>query len=182
MLSADQAFGALNPARVFQGLTAQQEAYAMARFNGLRQIEAYRLAYDKQGDESRDFYNDASALDRNPKIVARVRQLMEEDQGVTNLFPKVSDALVTNGILSIAMLGEKESNRLNAWVHLGKMAGIDLFRETTRVEHINRTPEDVEKELKAKLQDLMVTIEGKAKPQPLEPSQRRDRRRKPAPK
>ena len=80
---------------------------------------------------------------------------------------------------------------------LGKTAGIDLFRETTRVEHVNRTPEDVERELKAKLSEMMKTIEGSArpalepgaampaaavKPAPADSSPRADRRRKPAPR
>ena len=187
----------LNPDRVFQGLTAKQEAYAYARYQGLSQSEAFCHAYDKKPSDYANFYRDASLLDRNPKVVARVRQLVEENRVSAGLFPQVSQELVTNGILGIAMLGEKESNRLAAWVHLGKMAGIDLFRETTRVEHVNRTPEDVERELKAKLSEMMKTIEGSArpalepgaaapaaaaKPAPADSAPRADRRRKPAPR
>ena len=184
--------GPLNPDRVFQGLTAKQEAYALARFQGLSQADAFCHAYDKKPGDYANFYRDASLLDRNPKIVARVRQLVEENQVTSGLFPKVSQELVTNGILGIALLGEKESNRLAAWVHLGKMAGIDLFRETTRVEHVNRTPEDVERELKARLGEMMKTIEGSAraaepdspadKPKPAPAAPGRDRRRKPTPR
>ena len=92
------------------------------------------------------------------------------------------------------MTGEKESNRLNAYVHLGKVAGIDLFRETTRVERVDRTAEDVDRELKAKLQALMngMTIDGTASSVPAAPASsapikptpvglKRDRRRKPTP-
>lgn len=184
--------GPLNPDRVFQGLTAKQEAYALARFQGLSQADAFCHAYDKKPGDYANFYRDASLLDRNPKIVARVRQLVEENQVTSGLFPKVSQELVTNGILGIALLGEKESNRLAAWVQLGKMAGIDLFRETTRVEHVNRTPEDVERELKARLGEMMKTIEGSAraaepdspadKPKPAPAAAGRDRRRKPTPR
>lgn len=95
--------------------------------------------------------------------------------------------------MRIAMTGEKESVQLQAYIALGKMAGIDLFRETTRVERVDRTPADVDKELKAKLQAMMasMTIEGEAKPvdgssvTPTKPSPagvKRDRRRKPTPR
>jgi hypothetical protein len=93
---------------------------------------------------------------------------------------------VTDGLMRLALTAEKETVKLGSLIALGKVAGIDAFRETTRVERVDRTPEDVDKELKSKLQAMMnsMTIEGEAKaakPAPIE-AHKRDRRRKPAPK
>ena len=100
---------------------------------------------------------------------------------------------VTDGLMRLAMTANKESTKLGALIALGKVAGIDLFRETTRVERVDRTAEDVDRELKAKLQALMngMTIEGSASSVPAspassapikpQPAAARDRRRKPTP-
>lgn len=180
---------ALDPLRVFQGMTAKQEAYALARFRGLNQSDAYREAYSDEEKDPKQISRVAIELDKHPAIVARVMQLTAERMKFSSLLPHLSPEFVTDGIMRTAMFGEKESNRLRAYELLGKMAGIDLFREITRVERIDRTPQDVDRELKAKLQDMMkeLTIEGEApidvtpaKPAPA--GLKRDRRRKPAPR
>ncbi len=182
----------LDPLRVFQGLTAKQEAYAMARFRGANQYEAYCSAYDVEGCSRETIQRSAVDADRHPAIVARVQQLTAERDRASNLSADLSREFVINGIMRIAMMGQKETTQLRAYELLGKTAGIDLFRETTRVEHVNRTPEDVERELKARLGEMMKTIEGSAraaesdspadKPKPAPAAAGRDRRRKPTPR
>jgi len=132
-------------------------------------------------------------LDRHPAVVARVAQLTADRMKHSSLLPHLSPEFVTDGIMRIAMFGSKESVQLQAYALLGKVAGIDLFRETTRVERVDRTAEDVDRELKAKLQALMngMTIEGSASSVPAspassapikpQPAAARDRRRKPTP-
>lgn len=184
----------LDPLRIFQGLTAKQEAYALARFNGASPTEAWKEVYDCAGSTARTIESNARWLERHAGVVARVHQLTAERNKVSSLSAHLSREFVVNGVMRIAMMGQKESTQLAAYALLGKTVGIDLFRETTRVERVDRTPADVDKDLKAKLQELMasMTIDGQvtdvtpvpaaAKPQPLEASARRDRRRKPAPK
>jgi hypothetical protein len=185
---------ALDPLRVFQGLTAKQEAFAMARFMGANQAEAYNVAYDSEGQNPKQVSRIATELDRHPGIVARIGQLTAERMKNSSLLPMLSQEFVTDGLMRLAMTAEKESVKMGSLIALGKVAGIDLFRETTRVERIDRTAEDVDKELKAKLQAMMagLTIEGNANAKALEPgaapakpqpvSAKRDRRRKPAPR
>ena len=87
---------------------------------------------------------------------------------------------VLNGLMRLATSAEKESVQLGAWQTLGKTVGIDLFRETVVHETRSRTVEDVEQELKQKLDALRagLTIEGKA--ERVEPGAvKPDRRRKP---
>lgn len=181
----------LDPLRVFQGLTPKQEAYAMARFRGANQAEAYREAYGAEGKNANLIGTMASDLDRHPAIVARVGQLTADRMKNSSLLPHLGPEFVTDGLMRLAMTAQKESTKLGALIALGKVAGIDLFRETTRIEKVDRTAEDVDKELKAKLQALMagMTIEGSASSVPASsssskptPAGKRDRRRKPAPR
>lgn len=180
----------LDPLRVFQGLTAKQEAFAQARFRGATQSEAYREAYGDEGRNANAISTMASDLDRHPAIVSRVTQLTAERMSKSSLSPLLSQEFVTDGLMRLAMTAEKESVKLGSLIALGKVAGIDLFRETTRVERVDRTAEDVDRELKAKLQALMngMTIEGSASSVPAAPaaaakptpaSAKPDRRRKP---
>lgn len=182
---------ALNPLRVGQGLTPSQDAYAQARFEGHDSHDAYVIAFKPEGWQRESITRRGYDLDHDSRILARVAQLRAERMKQSSLLPYLSPEFITDGIMRIAMTGAKESVQLQAYALLGKVAGIDLFRETTRVERVDRTPADVDKELKAKLQDLMqgLTIDAAAnppapastKPAPLEPG-KRDRRRKPAPK
>ena len=176
-----------------QGLTAKQEAFAQARFRGANQSEAYREAYGDEGKNANAIGTMASDLDRHPAIVSRVGQLTAERMSRSTLAPLLSQEFVTDGLMRLAMTAEKESVKLGSLIALGKVAGIDLFRETTRVERVDRTAEDVDRELKAKLQALMngMTIEGSASSVPAspassapikpQPAAARDRRRKPTP-
>jgi hypothetical protein len=177
---------ALDPLRVFQGLTAKQEQYALERFRGTGQAEAYRMAFGDENTTAETAKRHGFDLDRHPGIVARVHQLTASRMKQSSLLADLSPEFVTDGIMRTAMFGEKESNRLRAYELLGKVAGIDLFRETTRIEKVDRTTEDVDKELKQKLQAMMegLTIEGEANPAPAKPAPvaTRDRRRKPTPK
>lgn len=180
----------LDPLRVFQGLTAKQEAFAQARFRGATQSEAYREAYGDEGRNANAISTMASDLDRHPAIVSRVEQLTAERMSKSSLSPLLSQEFVTDGLMRLAMTAEKESVKLGSLIALGKVAGIDLFRETTRVERVDRTAEDVDRELKAKLQALMngMTIDGTASsvpasqpaaPKPTPATAKPDRRRKP---
>ncbi len=192
-MHAEEFSRALDPLRVFQGLTPKQETYALERFSGSGQAEAYRIAYPDTEMTPDQVKRMAYDLDRHPAVVARVAQLTADRMKHSSLLPHLSPEFVTDGIMRTAMFGEKESNRLRAYELLGKVAGIDLFRETTRVERVDRTAEDVDRELKAKLQALMngMTIEGSASSVPASPASsapakptpaaRRDRRRKPIP-
>ncbi len=181
--------GFLDPLRVFQGLTPKQEAYALARFNGAGPSEAYSATFDISGTKPEHIKRMAYDVDRNPHVTARVAQLTAERMKKSSLLPHLGPEFVTDGLMRLAMTAEKESVKLGSLIALGKVAGIDLFRETTRVERVDRTAEDVDRELKAKLQQLMAGMTIDATPNPSSPDPvkpqpaggKRDRRRKPTP-
>lgn len=89
--------------------------------------------------------------------------------------------MVTQGIASIATNPNTKDNvRLRAYELLGKVAGIDLFREIHVTEKVHRTVEDIDRELKERLSSLAPMIEGKTVDSAPESAPKpSDRRRKP---
>ena len=182
----------------FGGMTSKMAKFVDLSFSGLSDIEAYRQSYDISGMTARTVAVRAHEVAHHPLVTVKLRELQEAREAQAILVARLGKEYVLEGIMKIAERGDKDSTRLRAFELLGKTAGIDLFRETTRVEHVNRTPEDVERELKAKLSEMMKTIEGSArpalepgaaapaapatKPAPADSAPRADRRRKPAPR
>jgi hypothetical protein len=172
----------------FGGMTSKMARFVDFSFSGMSDTEAYRQAYDTAHMTESSIYSAARDVAKNPLVTAKLRQLQDARDAKSTLLAFLNREYVLEGIMKIANTGDKDSVRLRAFELLGKTVGLDLFRETTRVERVDRTPADVDRELKERLQAMMLTIEGDAhpvempgaaKPQPAVP---RDRRRKPAPK
>lgn len=165
------------------GLTTKQFRFASLVFSGMTNIDAYRAAYDCSGMSDMAAKNRAYETASLPAVQQKVRELRLKVEEQSTLSANLSRDFVINGLMRLATHAEKESVQLGALQTLGKTVGIDLFRETVVHETRARTVEDVEQELKAKLDAMRagLTIEGKASAVPtssMSPA-RTDRRRKP---
>lgn len=183
----------LNPDKAFGGLTSKQAKFATLVFSGRNYTEAYREVFDCSNMLETTVQGNAWAMAQKPLVVAKLKELSASRDNQTSLVSSLSRDWITNGIMRIAEFGDKDSTKLAAYVALGKVVGIDLFRETVRTEKVVRTPEEADKELKRLLGEMMVTIEGEAtevapasqpsrKPAPTQDPTPRDRRRKPKPR
>lgn len=169
----------LDEADALQGLTSRQYRMATFMFQGLSELDAYRQAGYGDGGNYATASKRASEMAKHPRIQAKLRELREKVDEQSTLVLQLSRDWILEGIMGIAQKGDKDSTRLNAYVHLGKVAGIDLFRETTRIEKVSRTPEELDAELQQRLAEMAKTIEAKANP-PVQDPKPRDRRRKPS--
>ena len=172
-----QVFGP-DPTKAFGGLTAKQYAYCEARAAGLTKRAAYRQAY--QTDALEHTINGmADEVESNPAIPATINRMVLARQPETSLVPQVSKSFVLEGITQIATKETAKDNvRLRAYELLGKAVG--LFKDEAPAVAKPRTIEDIDRELRERLQS-MRTIEGavtRVEPEP-EPSPTNDRRRKP---
>lgn len=150
--------------RAFQGLTVKMDNYCLARVAGADPSEAWRAAYDAEQCSPETISSHAAKLEADARIVLRIRQLRERQEAQLTLAPKITREWILNGVASIASnTEEKTGDRLKAYEMLGKSAGIDLFRDTIVTERKERTPEDVARELRAKLEALLPTIEGNSR-------------------
>lgn len=162
-----------------QGLTGKQFQFANLVVQGVPKIDAYARVYDVSDMKRESIGPAAHALSRNPKVAAKIEQLRSKIEEQTTLAPSLSREWVLDGIMGLARNSQKDSVRLQSYIALGKVAGIDLFRETTRVERVTRTPEELDAELQQRLAEMAKTIEAKANP-PVQDPKPRDRRRKPS--
>ncbi len=170
-----------------EGLTDRQFRFATLRFQGLDGIAAYRAAYNCEGAAYHTIASCSSRLSSNPFVIAKIVDLRDQVTRQSTLSAGLNRDFVLNGLMGLAVSSDKDSVRLGALQTLGKTVGIDLFRETVVHETRTRTVEDVEAELKSKLDTLRagLTIEGKAErlePGTSPPIGAKDRRRKPASK
>lgn len=169
----------LDPHDAFEGLNSRQQLFCELSFSGLSDAEAYRRSGDCTRMTRASFSNHAHEMAHHPKVQAKLRAMREKREGQTMLAPLLTRDFILQRLMRLSDHADKDSVKVTALVALGKTVGIDLFRETTRVERVERSVEDVERELKARLKDLQVTIEGEAKQVNMLPSKPGDRRRKP---
>lgn len=173
------AVATLDESRAFQGLTAAQHRAVMLVMSGLSNTDAYRAVFDTAHMADTSVYSAARDFFMSPLILAKIRELRARREAQSTLAPSVNREFILNGIQGLAESADKDSTRLAAYVALGKVQGIDLFREVHVTEKVVRTVEDVERELKTRLTELkaQLTIDGESKPVDAQPAA--DRRRKP---
>lgn len=167
---------------VFDGLTSRQHLFVTLSFAGLSDAEAYRQAY-ATGDMAYSSIAYAShQLATNPVVTAKLKELVKRRDEQATLASFLSREWITNGIAELARHADKDSTRLNAYIALGKMVGMDMFRDTVRHETVTRTLEDTERDLVAAIERAKqsLTIEGKAHQVAADTGKAKDRRRKPA--
>tara|TARA_R110002012_G_scaffold3562_8_gene16676 strand:+ start:10518 stop:11093 length:576 start_codon:yes stop_codon:yes gene_type:complete len=68
---------------------------------------------------------------------------------------------VLNGLLQEASLAKSSRERISAWKAIGEVDGVDAFKKKTEITHINKSGEELEKELLQTIEELKgKVIEG----------------------
>tara|TARA_R110000803_G_scaffold28715_1_gene66147 strand:- start:674 stop:1219 length:546 start_codon:yes stop_codon:yes gene_type:complete len=68
---------------------------------------------------------------------------------------------VLNGLLQEASLAKTSRERIQAWSKIGEVDGVDAFKRKTEITHINKSGDELEKELRETIEQLKgKTIEG----------------------
>lgn len=151
---------ALDKTDGLDGLTSRQQLFVSLCFSGLNDTEAYRQAYDVAGVAEPSIRAMAHVVRHDPNVTLKLRELQDKRDSQSTLASSLSREWIQQRIMKLATDADKDSVKLAALVALGKVVGIDLFRETTRVERIERTPADIDRELEERLGSLAKTIEG----------------------
>jgi hypothetical protein len=173
---------ALRTDSAFEGLTFQQLAYCKARMSGLNMSQSYIAAYDPKGVDPQSIGRRAWDLERNPKVIAKLRTMLVEAEEPTTLLPSITRDYVLNGIATMAATSTKEAVQLRAWELLGKAVGLfDRASPDDDRDKEAKTTTDIDAEIKRRLAGLLApVVEGEARRVPSAPAPaRRERRRKP---
>jgi hypothetical protein len=136
------------------GLTAKQEAFAIAIFNGANFSDAYREAYDAENMQPASIHRQAYELATNSKVTARLDQLHREREQQRRMQSLSRSDLVLKQLTDLALSSEvQDGARVRALELLGK--SVALFTDRVETEDkTDRTADEIERDLAYKLRRL----------------------------
>jgi hypothetical protein len=139
-----------------QGLTPQQEQFAQLVAGGVNKTEAYRRAYNVGPDtKPESITRQAVAVAQNLKVASRIAQLNQAQTRATVHSASEIRAKCVSGLIETLEGTSTPQAKLKAIELLGKMPGVDLFRDTLVTQADTRTAQEVEQELLAKIKAII---------------------------
>lgn len=144
-------------ARLENGLTVKQEAFANALASGLSNSDAYRSAYETKTMKDASIHAEASRLANNPAIAARVRAILDQKKVRNSIYEdrqreKYSDRVWRNLWAMIDAPDTPPAVKANLLSLGAKAAG--MLTEQVKIENISADSKDIERELIERLQRL----------------------------
>lgn len=138
------------------GLTAKQEAFAIAIFEGANFSDAYRQAYDAENMLPASVHRQAYELATNVKVTARLDELHRDREQQRRMQSLSRSDLVLKRLTEIALSDDvQDGARVRALELLGK--SVALFTDRVETEDTtDRTADEIERDLKDKLARLGI--------------------------
>ena len=142
-----------------QPLTAKQLEFAQLIADGYTKADAFRKAYDVGVDtKDKSIHEMASKTFNNIKVMRRIKAIQNqraEDQRM--LAVKRSEFIMKQLEKEAMDLDNNSSSRIRALELMGKSAEVGLFvdKREMKSENINMTAEELQNQLKEKLQKLI---------------------------
>ena len=138
-------------------LTAKQRKFAEAIvLDEMTASDAYRAAYDTKGKPVTVNPN-ASRLMSNSKIQATIEALEKAKELAAYHSSETLRSLVISTLTEVATSDTaKDATRVAAVKVLGTVVGVDAFRETKRIEHVQDSGE-IKQQIMQQLKTLMLS-------------------------
>lgn len=133
-------------------LTAKQEQFALLVVEGKTQAEAYRGAYDATAMQDGTIWTEASKLMRHPQVSKRVEELREEAEVARRAVLMSREEAILQRLEHEAMTAKTDTARIRALELLGRHIG--MFKDRIEVEQVDRTTEQIEADIIARLERL----------------------------
>ena len=134
-------------------LTPKQAAFVDLVVSGDNQTQAYKKAYNWQGSSKKALGIEASRLMKQPHVKARYNQLKTNTATIKKSQQKLTKEWIISKLKEEADdSSNNASTRVRALEILAKTE--NLFSDSTTVTVQHRSSEEIEKELKQKLEDL----------------------------
>jgi len=138
------------------GLTAKQRRFAEGIvLEGLTGADSYRQAYNTQG-KTQIVGVEAHKLKTNPKVANVMEALEQAKQASASHSAESLRALVISTLTDVAANSDRDSVRVAAVKVLGTVVGVDAFRETKRVEHIQGS-DQIREQILGQLKTMMLS-------------------------
>tara|TARA_R100000005_G_C4983169_1_gene192294 strand:+ start:237 stop:761 length:525 start_codon:yes stop_codon:yes gene_type:complete len=142
-----------------QPLTAKQLEFAQLIADGFTKAEAFRKAYDVSPDtKEKSIHEMASKTFNNVKVISRVKAIQHqkaEDQRMLGI--KQAEFIMKRLEQEATDMDNNSASRIRALELMGKTHMVGLFADKLEIksENINMTADELEDQLKDKLQKLL---------------------------
>ncbi len=137
------------------GLTAKQKKYAEGLvLEGLSGADSYRQAYKSKG-KPKTVGNAASLLKQHSGIQLEMERLELHKQRAAQYSIDSIKALIVSTLTDIATNSDRDAVRVSAVKTLGVISGVDMFRETKRIETVKDSGE-IREQILGQLKSMML--------------------------
>lgn len=139
----------------WKGLTSKQRAWINAFVGGMSETEAYRHVYSAEKMKASTVNREASRLMTNHKIAPMVKRRLREKEEAALHSAVSRRRFVIERLVERAKESDTHASEIRALELLGKMAGVDLFRDVSTTSDDIRPKEEVEAEIEKRLKSLL---------------------------
>ena len=138
-------------------LTAKQERFlaALIRNDGGNLSDCYREAYDCENMSAAAIHNEASLLAGHREVARRLQLNRASILRSSQSSVLSRRRFVLEGLERESTEATSDSARVAALIALGKTQGVDLFTDRVEQVDVDRSPDDVKRELERRLSDLL---------------------------
>jgi hypothetical protein len=140
------------------GLTAKQRRFAEGIvLEGLTGADSYRQAYNAKG-KPKTVGNHASALKQHDGIRRELERLELHKQRAASYSVDSIKALIVSTLTDIAVNSDRDAVRVSAVKTLGVISGVDMFRETKRIETV-KDSDEIKTQIMQQLKGMMLSTD-----------------------
>jgi len=140
------------------GLTAKQKKYAEGLIlDGLSGADSYRQAYKSKG-KPKTVGNAASLLKQHSGIQLEMQRLELHKQRAASYSVDSIKALIVSTLTDIATNSDRDAVRVSAVKTLGVISGVDMFRETKRIETV-KDSDQIKDQIMQQLKTMMLSTD-----------------------
>jgi hypothetical protein len=122
--------------------------------SGLNASQAYRESYNTKAKPN-TVNCEASKLMKNPKVANTIMALEQAKQASALHSAESLKALVVSTLVDVAANSDRDAVRVAAVKVLGTVVGVDMFRETKRIETV-KDSDDIKQQIMAQLKGMML--------------------------
>jgi hypothetical protein len=137
------------------GASRKQIAFAeKVVLDGMNSSQAYRASYNTKAKAS-TINVEAHKLMRNPKVANTIEALERAKEAAALHSIESLKALVISTLTDIATNSDKDAVRVQAVKTLGTVVGVDMFRETKRIETV-KDSDEIKNQIMQQLKSMML--------------------------
>ena len=140
------------------GLTKKQKAFCEGIVvEGLTASDSYRKSYNTKA-KSNTVNVEAHKLTKNPKVASTIAAIEQAQELAALHSAEALKSIIISTLTDVATNSDKDSVRVAAVKVLGTVVGVDMFRETKRVETVQNS-DVIRSQILDQLKSMMLSTD-----------------------